>query len=384
MKAQWDNMPEWSLIKRSLRGELSEEQRGQVERWLAESPQHREYYDKMARFEPGFSAVDVPGEQVDEDYRRFMAAMRRFKRRRALRRAGAVAAVVVFAVGLAAWVRSGMGVDSGELKFTQREKEHPVLITGDGTRLDLLTDHDRLRKEMPAIAEGDAEGLVYDPGAYADPAADNIHTFYIPRGGVYNLTLTDGTRVWLNSDTELSYHVGFPGANREVSLRGEAYFEVAKGEKPFVVRAAGAEITAYGTQFNVSTYQPGVIQTVLVTGRVGICAVDSPADERMLRPGELAEINPSTGDFLMRRVDIGSYVAWKDGYFSFDSETIEQIMDKLGRWYDFDVVYLNDEVRTRRFSGHISRDHDLAGILETIQRTALVTFGISGNTITIR
>lgn len=387
MKADWNNMIEWSLVKRSLAEELSPEERMQLERWLEESPEHRAYYAKVSGFDPGFGVSHVEGERYDEEYRKFMDSMRAWKRRRALRRISGVAAVLLFAVAMGWWMRSGMLFErGGELQFTQPDKQHPVLITADGTRLDLLDEQDRVRKELGGFVDSDAQGLVYSQSADApgDDELVNIHTIYIPVGGEYRLTLGDGTNVWLNSETEFSYPVKFTGENRIVSLKGEAYFEVSKQDKPFIVKAADAEVTVYGTQFNVNTYQPDVVQTVLVTGRVGITAGKAGEKEHMLKAGEMAEINVATGDYMVRRVDIGSYVAWKDGYFSFDGETLEQIMQKLGRWYDFEVVYQDEAVKTKRFSGHISRDHELGGILETIQRTALVTFAIKGNTITVK
>lgn len=372
---------EWTLVRKSLAGPLTSSEQELLDQWLNASPEHRDYYRKISAAEASGVGDRLSDLQMNASASRFMTGMRRYKRARVIRRLSGAAAVLVLAAGMwVLWnVRSLPSREDG-LHFVQREKQAPVLVLADGTRLDLLQERERVRGEFGGeVPEGSLSYVDRKPGS-----AGEIHTLYVPRGGEYLLTLSDGSRVWLNAETEFSYPVAFSGENRVVALKGEAYFEVAKGDCPFIVRSNEVEITVYGTQFNVNSYRDHFVQTVLVSGRVGISSARSLFPEKILRPEELAEVNMQTGTYSIQRVDIGSYIAWKDGYFSFDGETIAQIMEKLSRWYDFEVVYENEEVKGKRFSGHISRSHELTGILEMIQRTALVSFTIEGYTVTIR
>lgn len=371
---------EWSLIRKSLEASLDATEQQELKEWLAAAPPHQTFYDELSAFNPATGWDRLSGEALNRETTVFLQKMKHYKRRRIIYRLSGVAAVLFIAVSAILFFLSSPGSgESDSLIFVQRPPQHPQLITEGGTRLDLINEMDRIRKEYTGILSPEERGLDYSQST--EGTKEQIHTLLVPRGGEYLLTLADGSRVWVNSETELSYPVNFTGDNRVVSLKGEAYFEVAKDDKPFIVKTQGVEISVYGTQFNVNSYRKEHIRTVLVSGRV---SVSSPAiTEKFLRPEEMAEINLTTGNYSIQKVDIGSHIAWKDGFFSFDGENIEQIMEKLSRWYDFEVIYTDENVKSKRFSGHISRDHQLTGILETIQRTALVRFSIDGYTISI-
>ena len=221
-------------------------------------------------------------------------------------------------------------------------------------------------------AKVQGEGMIYN-------------TMRIPVGGFYQLALSDGSKVWLNSMTEFRFPVAFTGEERKVYLTGEAYFEVAPNSKhPFiVVTEEGMEVKVYGTEFNMNTYQHGVVQTVLVSGKVGI-RVNATGKELMLAPRQMAEYSEKTGMVRVEDTDPYRYIAWKDGEFVFERETIEEIMERLGRWYDVKVFYENESLKQKRFTGVISRYEDIEQVLRLIEGPATLRFEVKGNVVTVK
>lgn len=221
-------------------------------------------------------------------------------------------------------------------------------------------------------AKVQGEGMIYN-------------TMRIPVGGFYQLALSDGSKVWLNSMTEFRFPVAFTGEERKVYLTGEAYFEVAPNSKHsfIVVTEEGMEVKVYGTEFNMNTYQHGVVQTVLVSGKVGI-RVNATGKEVMLAPRQMAEYSEKTGMVRVEDTDPYRYIAWKDGEFVFERETIEEIMERLGRWYDVKVFYENESLKQKRFTGVISRYEDIEQVLRLIEGPATLRFEVKGNVVTVK
>ena len=211
------------------------------------------------------------------------------------------------------------------------------------------------------------------------------NTMQIPVGGFYQLKLADGTKVWLNSLTRLRFPVTFTGEERKVYLTGEAYFEVARDtEYPFIVATdEGMEIKVYGTEFNVDTYRKGVVKTTLVNGKVGI-RVRATGEEVKLTPNQMALFTVATQSVEVENVDPFGAVAWKDGKFVFEDEPIEEIMERLSRWYDVKVFYANEHIKKHTFTGIITRFADISDVLHLMEETAVVEFNIQGDIVTVK
>jgi ferric-dicitrate binding protein FerR (iron transport regulator) len=207
------------------------------------------------------------------------------------------------------------------------------------------------------------------------------NTVATPRGGQYQLTLPDGSQVWLNAASSLRFPVAFAGAERRVELTGEAYFEVAKDARhPFKVAARGAEVTVLGTHFDVQAYpDEPVLATTLLEGAVRLT---QGAQQALLRPGQQARPRPD-GSIQVREVDVQHAVAWKTGYFVFNDEPIEGIMRQVARWYDVDVQY-QGVLTDKDFNGKISRYKDAAAVLRMLELTGTVHFTTQGRRITVQ
>jgi transmembrane sensor len=205
--------------------------------------------------------------------------------------------------------------------------------------------------------------LVYDKTGTV-PAKVLYNTMTTPRGGQYKLTLPDGTEVWLNSASSITYPTSFVANERNVSITGEAYFEVAKDKtRPFHVRAGSQTIEVLGTHFNVMAYtDEDAIKTTLLEGSVKITENN---EAQILKPGEQAAVDKN-GGLKISIADVDDALAWKNGYFKFSRVDIKYIMRQLARWYDVNVVY-EGRVPDDEFVGKIGRGENIADVLHILE-----------------
>ena len=203
---------------------------------------------------------------------------------------------------------------------------------------------------------------------------------HIPKGGEYALMLADGSRVWLNAETTLRFPVQFAADKREVFLEGEACFEVTRNERcPFLVRTPQRTVEVLGTIFNVCAYPSDPYwHTTLVSGKVKI---DTDESSCILSPSEQYLENRETGEKEIRQVRASEYLSWRLGKISFRGECLENIIQKLERWYDFQIFYANDEVRHMRFRGVINKYDPFDVVLRKLERTTDIRFDIKGRTV---
>ena len=209
-----------------------------------------------------------------------------------------------------------------------------------------------------------------------------FNTITIPRSGEYKLVLADGTRVWLNSATELRYPVKFAGDTRQVFLKGEAYFEVAADrEHPFIVVAPDINVNVVGTGFNVMAYPEEMEAAVtLVHGKVG---VQTDHRQQILQPDEQYVYQTTTRRGTVRKVDVSQYVDWKDGILNFDSMPLEELTRRLGRWYDVDFFFVAEELKTLKYSGAFKKYNDIRYVLNIIEEITNVQFVLNERTIVV-
>lgn len=205
----------------------------------------------------------------------------------------------------------------------------------------------------------------------------------VPRGGEYQLTLSDGTQVWLNSESELQFPIHFVENNRIVRLKGEAYFNVKSNDKAyFKVLTQQGEISVLGTEFNVNLYQEDQIVTTLVTGSI----IYSNKSRRpiQLKPGE--QLSYRQGDSFPRITKVNSYIycSWKDNLFYFEEQTLEEIMYTLSRWYNFNYFFEHNEIREIKLSGKLDRYTTVESLLTLFEKSAPVSFEIKDQVIWIR
>lgn len=220
-----------------------------------------------------------------------------------------------------------------------------------------------------------------DKGGTASSNENSFHILNIPRGGQYMVTLSDGTKVWLNSESSLTYPVVFGGAERRVMLKGEAYFEVSENkQRPFIAQTDHAAVHVLGTHFNIHAYKDE--KNVKVTLMEGSVRLSAGAVKAMLVPGEQGIVDTSRTGIETKKVNVNQVMAWKAGYFVFRNNTIQDIMRQIGRWYDVEVVY-EGKIPKGTFGGTYSRNKDINELLKGLELTGLVHFKIEGRRIIV-
>ncbi|KQM78138.1 hypothetical protein ASE74_15655 [Pedobacter sp. Leaf216] len=221
-------------------------------------------------------------------------------------------------------------------------------------------------------------------------AMANFNTIETPKGGQYQVNLPDGTKVWLNASSSLRYVAQFAATKREVTLTGEAYFEVAKrtvnGKRlPFVVKTNMQEVEVLGTHFNINSYQEdGNTKTTLLEGSVAVHPIPAKGISlaaKTIKPGEQSVLNASA--LQVSTVDTEQVLAWKEGFFMFDNENLQSIMNQVARWYDVEVVFNDSSLKSKEFSGTVSRFANVSQVLKKIEFTGSVHFKIEGRRIVV-
>ncbi|MBL7972301.1 MAG: DUF4974 domain-containing protein [Prolixibacteraceae bacterium] len=200
------------------------------------------------------------------------------------------------------------------------------------------------------------------------------NTVIVPYGKRVQISLPEGTKVWLNSGSKLIYPAVFASTLREVYIDGEGVFEVTKDpEKPFVVKSCGFDVEVIGTIFNVSAYSDDKYSyAVLEEGSIRLkqkTKFYQSAGEHMLLPGEMAVLAPEQKDFNIKRVDPADYLSWRDGYYVFKSEQLENILKKLSRYYSVDIVLENSDLFHDTFSGSLYLKNSPEEVLDIIKKT---------------
>jgi ferric-dicitrate binding protein FerR (iron transport regulator) len=212
-----------------------------------------------------------------------------------------------------------------------------------------------------------------------DPAEPVFNTIETPVGGKYQLNLADGSKVWLNSSSSIRFPIFFSKDNREVELKGEAYFEVSKDAKrKFSVRSGIQTVEVLGTQFNINAYSDEKsIKTTLFEGEIRVIDLKTN-DSKLLKPGEQSNVDQS---IQIRRIDTQTEIAWKEGYFHFKKADIETVMRQLGRWYGVTARY-EGNLPKHHFSGAISNNLTLLEVLEILEKSN-IHFRLDGKEVVV-
>ncbi|RXM47846.1 FecR family protein [Flavobacterium sp. YO12] len=221
-------------------------------------------------------------------------------------------------------------------------------------------------------------GLVYDANSGAQVVYNTMTT---PRAHQYHLELSDGTKVWLNASSSITFPTSFAGNERKVKITGEVYFEVAKDKKkPFRVLVNDMQINVLGTHFNVNAYQDeATVNTTLLEGSV---LITEKSKKILLKPGQQAQKQKSGVIVVNNDVNTDEVLGWKNGLFYFEEANLQTVLRQLSRWYDVDVVYENG-VPTRSFAGEIQRDLNLSQVLRILEKNK-VHFKIEGKILRVK
>lgn len=288
-----------------------------------------------------------------------------------------VAASIILFIGLTFFLNNNTD-NVPEIKVVDT-KESTVKIGTDKAIL-ILNDGGEVALEKGETYQNDniksdGEEIVYKTGVPKTVAVE-YNCLVVPRGGQFSIKLSDGTQVWLNSESKIKYPVKFiEGEPRKVELvYGEAYFDVSpssehNGDK-FLVFNDSQEVEVVGTEFNVKAYKDETnIYTTLVEGKVAISIDDK---KRNLVPGQQLYLDKTNSTLLIKSVDVYNETAWKDGVFSFENKTLKEMMVVLSRWYDVEVIIENKSIENQEFVGILRKNQKIEEILANIKNFGII------------
>ena len=369
-----------------LSGELDEREEENVRVWLEASPENRNAYESLMKDYLRIRWVQENVQIREEQAKKIIFSSLKKKRNLTPYYGVAASIAVLLIVTLFFFIREDKQIVSEKLVTSEIKpiQSKAILVLSTGEQIQLTKSTQKIQEQDGSVLKIDSVmGVQYDSLSTKRAEKPIYNKIVVPRGGEYFVTLSEGTKVWLDADSELEYPVFFSGDFREVKLKGNAYFCVTKkNDKPFVVRAGEFSLKVYGTEFNVNTHQPGKVHTVLVDGKVGI-KKRGMTGEITMKPGELASFDRNAGTFEVKEVDVRQYVVWKDGYFTFENESLEQILNTLSLWYDVDVFFQSESAKQLVFTGYMKRYNDISEILNAITEVVGVNFTINGKTIIV-
>lgn len=356
------------LITLYLEGKITSEQMEELLYWQQKHPQIREWIEKS----------EGKKTEVQERYEYYMtnelmsdwkdvSSKKDALKKRNRRREWMIAASILFVFFVGFWtVRHWDYSKTVSEKVERREsvvtpgKEKAYLTLSDGSTVVLGEE------EKQIIQEGDiAMSVIGNQLDYSAITSKDVyqHRLNVPIGGTYHLQLSDGTKVWINADSELEFPSSFDGEERVVRVKGEAYFEVAKDlSRPFKVKVQGTTVEALGTAFNINTHlYQGLVKTILTEGKVKV----STENEAHVIDAGYATIS-GTDDVRVSKADVEEALAWKEGYFYFNGKNFKEILDEISRWYDVDLrldVALSDD----KYKGGIKRSSSIESVCEVLE-----------------
>jgi transmembrane sensor len=364
------------LLAAFFTGSQTESDKKELEQWVKEDKRNKylsdrllnkETYEENSRLQERF-----PADQAWVKIKPYLDNnVWRMKPWRSMLKYAAILLITVSVGVLYMWNRSRVAVLPAKEKLIPAGYAGARLTLGDGQVIDISKGNTFAMTEMDGTKiVTDSVGIDYSIAGAAHGATvwNTMQTF---TGMEYSLTLSDGTKVFLNAETKLTFPVSFKGSERIVQLVGEAYFDVAKDAKhPFIVNTGGTAIKVLGTSFNLRAYDDEQhVVTTLLEGRV---AVTAGAERREIVPGEQAMVSKKSGKMDVRKVDVTFYAAWRSGKFVFRNERLEDVLKALSRWYKCDYRFVDEKAKSIQIGASLDRYESMNPIIDILKSTGLV------------
>ncbi len=368
---------------------LTEKEKLILNEWLKEDEGNKTLYSSLK------NEANVPAKlkslskfNKDEAHASFVELTKTRKTRSIYREVLKYAAILIPFIFITWFIYQKNYITEPETQLVKTEIQpgtsKAILKLADGTVVNLEEEKELVAEFDGTIISNNNKEIIYNSsGKKVKPRKLQFNTIEIPRGGEYQLTLSDGTKVWLNSGTSIKYPVAFAANSREVYLEeGEAFFEVTENkESPFIVHTSKMTVNVLGTSFNIRAYSDeNQLATTLVTGKVIINQPET-GKEYTLIPCE--QVIFSEQGVNIKSVDVDKFIAWKNGRILFEENTLEEIFNDLSRWYNIDIDYANSEVKDLRFSIDVKRYDKFSEILEILELTKKVEFEIKEDRVII-
>lgn len=348
---------EKELLHKYFRGETSPEEEKLIMDWAEASPENYHEYLEERKI---WSALLIHYYNVDNK----VAVAKRFSLYHLYKYAAAVAVILILAGSYMVYT-----YHSPEL-LTLQEISEPTLLINNKEHIALTEKSFTIEKKRTKINNDHENNKLSYQRQEKQSAKEEITTnrLLIPHGKTYQLTLPDGTIVTLNAESELTFPSQFDSQTRTVSLKGEAFFQVAKNkDKPFIVHTEQMDVRVLGTTFNVSNYaEDNMLRTTLIEGSV---CIEQNGNTQLIRPSEQYIYNKETNETAVQVVDTDLYTSWTNNEYIFRNTTLEDILTQIGHWYKFHTDYETPSLKEKRFSFTIGRDASLDQIIRFINNT---------------
>lgn len=354
------------LLLGKVSNTLNEQELKEWEQLVQELPEVAATYDRFIQNLPPdkvanhFSYVDEPGywDNLTESFKNKPAAAPVAPTKvRALpffRRRGVAAAVIIGVIAAGSIFLWNQFRQPAKTDLAANGKPNIELRLADGSVINLCQQQGSIQTNAAQLNNNN-KTLTYSAGTNA--AATAINTLTVPVGLDYKISLADGTEVWMNSATELKFPLAFPGSTREITINGEAYLKVAKdAKKPFLVHLPNTTVRVLGTEFNVNSYDSGIVKVALVEGSVNMTA---PSGETKLTPGREA-IYRAGQPIRQEAFDARSVLGWQKGLFYFDEATLQEIARVVPRWFGIQVVIDDPAIKNKKFVGVLDRNQPIS------------------------
>lgn len=386
------NVQKWVRLARGIGKSLlngeDKQMDDEVSEWVNESNRGKRILEELKDLD-FYVEKEAKKREIEKRYswEEFMTWRRRYEHRRKLLVVRCIAAVaILFFVSTCVWFVN-RGEEKSQFMFPSEIKPGSLrasLILNDGQEI-MLDKRLSLMESDSSVVLSNEKGELSYRNVRERSGELSINTLRVPCGGEYQLMLADGTRVRVNSESELVFPTCFNSDRREVFLKGEAYFHVAPdSDKPFYVRVNDYAVKVTGTSFNVTSYTDDpCTMTTLVEGKVSIYGNDSTWNCD-LTSGYMLKFDKGTARVTSEECDPRIYTSWIDGEFKFRDMRLEDIMKKLNRWYDFEVAYEEEELKDLRFSGAAEKYNPVEFLLKMIEEVTKVRFDIEGKRITVK
>ena len=384
----FDKIDEW--VSRYCQGTLSGEERAELTEWIETSPENKKEFERMLRVWLRVSAAGKWNDldKMQENVWMQVRPLLNDRRRRLYLWSAQVAAVVIILIGgVFVWNRMNVQQEEGGIKnvlATEAGSPKALLVLNSGQQIELQDGETREVVKIAGVevVQDSAGGVRFEDSGVDTEEEIGYNTIVVPERGEYFAVLSDGTKVWMNSGSELVFPTRFQGDRREVILKGEAYFEVtANREKPFLVRTKETCVRVLGTAFNVMAYkEDACVEVALLRGKVSF---DVEEKEFVLKPGEIATLNRESGHTAVREGDVSAIVDWTSGRFNFEDISLPELVVKLERWYGVKFVFGDEVSKSLRFSGAVTKYRPLDYVLDIITKTTSVRFKERGEHIVI-
>ena len=385
----WNELDEWA--DRYVRGDLSREDRIALMKWLEASPEHIGQFRKILRVEMRVAAVGK-WRRLDRTQERVWKRITPvfvIRKKRLYLWWMRIAAIIIVLIGVYfVWQIRQMPTEKfvpvAEVVKIESGSPKAILVMNAGEPIELKEGESRQVADVfgVKVIQDSTGGLRFEDREGAEEEEIGKSSVIVPEKGEYFVILSDGTKVWINSDSELEFPNRFGEDIREVKLKGEAYFEVTSdSRKPFYVLAGETKVHVLGTAFNVSAYREDrQTEVALLRGKVSFDVKDKVY---VLVPGEIATLNRERGETIIRKGDVAAIVDWKAGRFNFEDMSLEELTVKLSRWYGVTFVFSDEAVKKMRFSGAMTKYRTLDYVLDMISKTTDVTFSLKENRVTV-